>query len=106
MAKIVSLTNNTNTISAGNYNLVQAFVSSRISDPIIMDQLVQAYTEIAASLNISVQEFIQLVQSQGSNRDQDLYLATLLNTVRASNALIGVGGTNTPPVFIAREISA
>lgn len=95
----------TTSLSANNYDYVRAFAASRASDPIIIDELIQAYTLIAASLNISVAAFVQSVQNQGNSRDQDLYLAARLNTVRVRNALIGVVSPQTTPVFVGREIT-
>jgi len=95
----------TNTIQNANvYDYIRAFALARASDPVIVDALVETYTMIAQGLGISPIQFVQRVQAQGNTFDQDLYLATYMNTVRAKNALIGVAGGRGTPYFVAREI--
>lgn len=97
-------TNTQTTISPANYDAIRSFAISRASDPIIIPELIQAYTSIATTMNISPAEFVALVQGQGNTQQQDIYLASLLNTVRVRNAVIGVGLNKTTPSFVAREI--
>lgn len=92
------------TLSGNSYDSVRAFAIQRASDPIIVDELIEAYVAIALSLNITPVQFIQLVESQGSSQQQDIYLASALNSIRVKNALLGIGLAKQTPNFIIREI--
>jgi hypothetical protein len=92
-------------IGTSNYDYVQAYAASRVSDPSIIGELVTAYIAIAATLGITPTQFIELVQSQGSSQAQDIFLAAYLNSTRVRNSLIGVNNNKNTPLFISREIN-
>ncbi len=98
-------TNTPTSISPTNFDTIQAFAMTRATDPIIVPELIQAYTAIATSLNITTTDLISLIQGQGNTQQQDIFLASLLNTVRVKNAVLGVGLNKQTPVFVAREIN-
>ena len=93
-------------LDGNSFDYVRAYAANRLSDPILIDELVQSYVLIAQSLGISPVQFIQQVIAQGSSQAQDIYLAGYLNSIRVRNALLGVGNQMNTPPFIQREILA
>ncbi len=91
-------------MNSNTYDYVQAFVKSRTNNPVIINELITAYTLIANNLGININQFLQLVESQGTTYEQDLYLANYLNTVRVKNSLLGVVRNVGTPLYIQREI--
>lgn len=93
-------------IERNNYDYALAFAQTQSNNQTIVQQLVQAYTLIAQNLGISVYQFIQQLQNQGTSTQQAIYLASQLNSVRPRNSLLGVGQNQNTPAFISREIAA
>lgn len=93
-------------LDANQYELLRAQVSQRVTDPALVDEYLGAYVQVARELNMSITEFVELLNNQGSDYDQDVFLAGYLNRNRVANARLGVLITLTAPASIAREIRA
>lgn len=93
-------------IDANQYDLLKNIVQSKVEDPAIVDEYIGAYALIARNLNITITEFVELLRSQGSDYDQDIFLAAYLNQSRVSNAKIGVKLNLNTPEHVRREIRA
>lgn len=93
-------------IDSGTYDYVRAFAATRSKDPVVIDEAVQAYIEIAKLLEITPIEFIHQIRSYGTKLEQDVFLAGYLNQVRYKNALIGVTIGYRAPDHVARELRA
>ena len=96
----------TTSIERNAYDYATAFAETQSSNSTIVSELVQAYILIAQNLGLTVYQFIQQLESQGTSQQQALYLAAQLNSVRPRNALLGVAPNSATPIFIAREIAA
>ena len=85
-------------VERNGYDYARAYAESQSSNPTVINELIQAYTLISQNLGISVFQFIQKVQNQGTDQQQAIYLATQLNSCRPKNSLIGVAPIQiTPP---------
>ena len=97
----------TNTaIERTNYDYGRAYAETQSTNSTIVDELEQAYVLISQNLGISVFQFIQLLQQQGTTTQQAVYLAAQLNNVRPRNALLGLPPNLNTPNFVSREIAA
>jgi len=93
-------------IERNSFDYIRAYAEAQSSDSVIVDELIQAYVLISKNLGISPYQLVQQLQNQGNPRQQSLYLAAQMNSVRAQNALLGLTPNNTTPLFISREIGA
>ena len=93
-------------IERNGFDYGRAYAESQSNNPTVVSELEQSYVLIAQNLGVSVFEFIQLLQQQGTTIQQALYLAAQLNSVRPRNALLGLPPNLTTPNFISREIAA
>jgi hypothetical protein len=93
-------------IESTQYDVLKNLVQSKVSDPALWPEYIAAYTMIAQNLNISVGEFAELLRSQGSDYQQDAYLAAYMNQYRVANARIGIALDLSTPVHVLREIRA
>jgi hypothetical protein len=94
-----------NGIERNAFDYARAYAETQSSNSIIVSELQQAYILIAKNLNISVYDFIQILESK-IGTERAIYLAAQLNSVRPRNSLLGVLSTNNTPLFISREIAA
>lgn len=93
-------------IERNSYDYARSFAETQSNNNTIINELVQAYILISQNLGISVFQFLQILESKGNTREQSIYLATQLNSVRPRNSLLGVNSNQTTPEFISREIAA
>jgi hypothetical protein len=93
-------------LDANSYDLLKNLVQGRLEDPVLVDEYVGAYAQVANNLNMSIPAFVELLKNQGSAADQDIFLAAYLNQTRVANAKIGVTLNLNTPVHILREIRA
>lgn len=93
-------------IERNSFDYATAYASSQSTNATIVSELVAAYNLIASNQGISVYQFLQSLENQGSAQQQAVYLTAQLNNVRPRNALIGVAPIQNTPVFITREIAA
>jgi hypothetical protein len=93
-------------IERNSFDYARAYAESQSTNPTVVAELEQACVLIAQNLGISMFEFIQLMQQQGTSQQQALYLAAQLNSVRPRNALLGLPPNLNTPNFISREIAA
>ena len=101
MATIIKTTSSN--IERNNFDYVRAFAETQTNEPVLVNELVQAYILIAQNLGITPYAFIQTLENR---TDNGVYLATQLNSVRVRNSLLGVNLNLNTPYFIAREIGA
>ena len=100
----IQLTNTSMERSSFDYG--RAYAESQSSNPTIVSELEQAYLLISQNLGISVFELIQLLQQQGTSKQQATWVCAQLNSVRPRNALLGLPPNSSTPNFILREIGA
>lgn len=93
-------------ISPADYDFLRSIVEPRVQDPELVNEYVGAYIQVAAQLNLRPSAFAQLLQEQGSDLNQDLFLAGFLNQNRVANARLGVALDLSTPEHIRREIRA
>lgn len=93
-------------IDANSYDILRNLVQSRVEDPVLLDEFIGAYAQVAINLNMSIPSFVELLKSQGSTADQDIFLAAYLNQTRVANAKIGVTLNLNTPLHVRREIRA
>ena len=93
-------------LDATAYDYLRAFAATRSSDPVVVDEAVQSYIEIAKILDITPVEFVNQVKQHGTKLEQDMFLAGYLNQVRYKNALIGITIGYRAPDHVARELRA
>lgn len=93
-------------LDANSYDLLKNLVQSRVEDPELINEYVGAYAQVANNLNMSISSFVELLKSQGSTAEQDIFLAGYLNQTRVANAKIGVMLNLNTPQHILREIRA
>ncbi len=93
-------------VERNSFDYATAYARTQSNNSTIISELVQAYTLIAKNQGISVFQFLQTLQNQGSPKQQALYLASQLNNVRPRNALLGIAPSTNTPDFISREIAA
>lgn len=96
----------TESIDANQYDALKSLVSKKVSDPALVEEYMGAYVMVAKQLNMSITEFCDVLKKQGSDYDQDVFLAGYLNRSRVANAKLGVLLTITAPPAILREIRA
>lgn len=93
-------------ISPNDYDVLKSVVQPRVDDPELLNEYIGAYVMIARNLNLTVAQFADLLREQGSDYNQDVFLAGYLNQNRVSNAKIGVALSLDTPLHIRREIRA
>ena len=93
-------------IEANQYDILKNLVQSKVEDPALIDEYVGAYALIANNLNITITQFVELLRSQGTAAEQDIFLAAYMNQTRVANAKIGVLLNLNTPEHIRREIRA
>lgn len=93
-------------IDANQFDILKNFVQQRVEDTALIDEYIGAFALIARNLNVTVAEFVNLLKSQGSTAEQDIFLAGYLNQTRVANAKIGVMLNLNTPQHILREIRA
>ena len=93
-------------VEATQYDVLKNLIQSKVSDPLLWDEYIAAYTEVARTLNLTVTQFVELLRAQGNDYQQDAYLAAYLNQNRVANARIGIALDLNTPVFVRREIQA
>jgi len=93
-------------IEATQYDVLKNLIESKVSDPALWPEYIAAYVMIAQNLNLTVGAFVDLLRAQGSDYDQDAYLAAYMNQNRVANARIGIALDLSTPDYIRREIRA
>jgi len=88
------------------YEELKFIVSSRVEDPILLNEYIGAYAMVAQSLNLTIPQFVDLLRNLGGEFEQDAFLAGYLNQNRVANAKIGVLLELNTPFYVRREIKA
>lgn len=91
-------------LEATQYDILRSTVQARVSDPAMVDEYVAAYAQVAANLSMSIMEFVEMLNAQGTDYQQDIFMAAYLNDIRVANARIGVALDLGTPPWIKREI--
>lgn len=93
-------------LDANSYEILKNLVQERLEDKVLIDEYVGAYAQVANNLNMTINDFVALLRTQGSLVEQDIFLAGYLNQTRVANAKIGVILNLNTPQHILREIRA
>jgi hypothetical protein len=93
-------------IEATEYDILKNIVESKISDPLLISEYLDAYVAVAQSVGLSLTQFSEILQSQGSNVNLDSTLIAYLNQGRVANARLGLSLSYSILPYIQREIQA
>lgn len=93
-------------IEATQYDMLKNLVQQRVEDPVLIEEYIAAFIQVAKNLNVTISEFVELLTKQGTQTEQDIFLAGYLNQTRVANAKIGVTLNLNTPLHVRREIRA
>ena len=93
-------------VAPAEYDILTSFIKTKIEDIALLQDYVGAYLQVAQALNLHPSEFVKLLEQQGSDLAQDIFITGYLNELRYKNSKLGINLNLLTPVQILREIRA